>query len=242
MTEDTEKQLQEFGLPNTEAKVYLALLELGKSQAGAITKKSGVNRTNVYDALERLIEKGLVGYVTENNKRMFEAVNPEKLKEILEEKQVKLSSIIKDLKQRYSAGKTEEDAYIFRGKKGMKSVFEDILKEKKELLVYGAESRFKEMFPFYQKHWNDKRARLSIKVKMIYNEKVREVKKKEQLKLLEMRFLPETYDFPSTIMIYADKVVTIVWTETPFAFLIKSKEAVKSNCNFFELLWKIAKR
>src|SRR3989344_9613077 len=234
--------LQEFGLSNTEAKVYLALLELGKSKAGEITKKSVVNRTNVYDALERLIEKGLVSYVSENKKKVFEAVNPKRLQEILKDKQERLGKTINELKARYNQSQKQEDAFVFRGKNGIKSIFEDILIERKELFCYGAESRFKDLFPFYQKHWNEKRARLGIKVKMIYSEKVKEIKKKEHLKLLEMKFLPETYDFPSTILIYGDRVVTIVWLEEPFGFMIKSEEAVKSNMNFFELLWKIAKK
>ncbi len=236
------EELQEFGLSNTEAKVYLALLELGKSKAGEITKKSAVNRTNVYDALERLIEKGLVSYVSQNNKKVFEAVNPDRLGEILKDKQEKLGKTIEELKTRYNQSQKQEDAFVFRGKKGIKSIFEDILNEKKELFCYGAESRFKEMFPFYQKHWNEERAKLKINVKMIYNEKVKQEKKKENLKLLEMKFLPKTYDFPSTIMIYGDKVTTIVWLEEPFGFVIKSKEAVKSNMNFFEMLWQLAKK
>jgi len=235
------EELQEFGLSNTEAKVYLALLELGKSKAGEITKKSAVNRTNVYDALERLIEKGLVSYVSENNKKVFESVNPERLQEILKDKQEKLEKTIEELKTRYNKSQKQEDAFVFRGKKGIKSIFEDILNEKKELFCYGAESKFKDLFPFYQKHWNEERAKLKIDLKMIYSERVREIKKKEHLKLLEMKFLPKTYDFPSTVMIYGDRVVTIVWLEEPFGFVIKSEEAVKSNMNFFEILWKIAK-
>ena len=236
------EDLQEFGLSNTEAKVYLALLELGKSKAGEITKKSVVNRTNVYDALERLIEKGLVSYVSENKKKVFEAVNPKRLQEILKDKQERLGKTINELKARYNQSQKQEDAFVFRGKNGIKSIFEDILIERKELFCYGAESRFKDLFPFYQKHWNEERARLGIKVKMIYSEKVKEIKKKAHLKLLEMKFLPETYDFPSTIIIYGNKVVTIVWLEEPFGFMIKSEEAVKSNMNFFELLWKIARK
>jgi len=42
-------------------------------------------------------------------------------------------------------------------------------------------------------------------------------------------------------MIYEEKVVTIVWSELPFGFMIKSNEVVKSNMNFFEILWKTAK-
>ena len=236
------EELQEFGLSNTEAKVYLALLELGKSKAGEITKKSTVNRTNVYDALERLIEKGLVSYVSENNKKSFEAVNPKRLQEILKDKQEKLGKTINELQTKYNKSQKKEDASVFRGKKGIKSIFEDIINDKNDLFAYGGESRFKEMFPFYQKHWNDERAKLGIKVKIIYNEKVKEIKKKEQLKLLEMKFLPETYNFPSMVLVYGNKVVTIVWLDEPFAFMIKSEEAVKSNMNFFELLWKLAKK
>lgn len=235
------EQLQELGLSNTESKIYLALLEIGKSGAGEITKKSKVNRTNVYDALERLIEKGIVSYVSENNKRLFEAVNPKRFQEILESKQESLKKTIEELKSKFNKTQKDEDASVFRGKEGIKSIFEDVINEKKDLFAYGAESRFKEMFPFYQKHWNDQRAKLKINVKMIYNEKVKSGKKQEDLKLLDMKFLPETYDFPSMVMIYADKVVTVVWLEEPFAFMIKSKEAVKSNMNFFDLLWKIAK-
>ena len=233
--------LEEFGLSNKEAKVYLALLELGKSKAGEITKKSAVNRTNVYDALERLIEKGLVSYVSENNKKVFEAVNPQRLQEMLKDKQEKLGKTIEELKTRYQKRQKQEDAFVFRGKQGIKSIFEDILNEKKELFCYCAESKFKEMFPFYQKHWNEERIKLKINVKMIYSEKVREKKIKENLKFLEMKFLPEPYDFPSMVISYGNRVVTIVWLEEPFAFMIKSEEAVKSNMNFFELLWKIAK-
>jgi sugar-specific transcriptional regulator TrmB len=234
------EELREFGLSNTESKVYLALLEIGKSKAGEITKKSAVNRTNVYDALERLIEKGLVSYVSENNKKVFEAVNPQGLQEILKAKQDKLEKTIDRLKAIYKKSLKEEDGFVFRGKQGIKSIFEEILIKKKDLFCYGAESRFKALFPFYQKHWNEQRAKLKIRVKMIYSERVREEKKKEHLKLLEMKFLPETYDFPSTIMIYGERVVTIVWLEEPFGFMIKSKEVVKSNKNFFELLWGIA--
>jgi sugar-specific transcriptional regulator TrmB len=236
------ESLREFGLSNTEAKVYLALLELGKSKAGAVTKKSGVNRTNVYDALERLIEKGIVSYVTENNKKLFEAVDPDRLKEILEDKQTKLNGLIEELKSKYFKFKSDEDATIFRDKQGIKSIFEDIIKQKHDLFAYGAQSKFKEMFPFYQKHWNDRRAKLGIQIHMIYNEKVKQEKKKEGLKLAEIRFLPENYDFPSMVIIYGSKVVTIVWTDTPYAFVINSKEAAKANMNFFNLLWKIAKR
>jgi len=237
------EDLREFGLSNTEAKVYLALIELNNSQVGEITKKSGVNRTNVYDALERLIEKGLVSYVTENNKKVFEAVNPERFRLVVEEKQEKLLHLVKELNEKCSKNKQEESATILRGKNGVKSVYEDMLKEKKPIYIHGATGKFKERFPFYQQHWNDQRFKLKIPLKIIWSERVRKDRKKDiHLRIVDMRFLPDSYDFPSMTITYSDKVATIVWTETPFAFVIKSKEAVKSSLTYFNLLWNIAKK
>jgi len=233
--------LKEIGLSETEIKVYLVLLDLGGSLAGDITKKSGVNRTNVYDALERLIDKGLVSYVLESNRKVFEPINPERLQEILRERQQKLNSILPELEAKYSQNKSKEEAVIFRGKRGIKSIFEDVLKGKNEVYVYGAESRFADMFPAYQEYWNKERLKLKLKINMIYNEKVRQRKINENLRLSMMRFLPASYDFPSTIMIYGDNVVTIVWKDVPLGFVVKSKEVVKSNMNFFNILWNIAK-
>ena len=234
--------LQEIGLSVTESKVYLALLELGSALAGEITKKSQINRTNVYDALERLIEKGLVSYVLSANRKVFEPISPERLKEILEEKQDNLKKILPELESKFKENKTKEEATIFKGKKGIKSIFEDILKENKNLFVYGAESKFADLLPAYQKYWNKRRAKLSINVKMIYNEKVKKRKRKENLKLLKMKFLPKNYEFPSTNLTYGYKTVIISWTENPVSFMIKSKEVAESNMNFFDLLWRIAKK
>jgi hypothetical protein len=55
-------------------------------------------------------------------------------------------------------------------------------------------------------------------------------------------FTPEDYIFPSTIMIYGDKVATIVWSDHSFGFVVKSKEVARSHMNFFDISWKIAER
>ena len=234
------KQLQEAGLTKTEAKIYFVLLDLGSALAGEITKKAELNRTIVYYSLDKLIEKGLVTYVIEANRKVFKPVNPEKLIEILQEKEKNIKKILPELKARFTEIATESDATIYRGKKGLKSVFEDILRTNKDYLIFGAEGKFEELLPAYFIHWNNKRVKQNIKVKVIYNEKIKK-KRQGKLKLVDMKFLPKELDFPSTTQIYGNKVSIVVWSDTPFAFVIESKEVVKSYKNFFELLWKTAK-
>ena len=56
--------LKDAGLTDGEAKVYLALLELGSSTTGPIIHKSKIAKSIVYQILEKLMQKGLVSYVT----------------------------------------------------------------------------------------------------------------------------------------------------------------------------------
>ena len=73
-----KEQLKEAGLTANESKIYTSLLELGPSNAGLISRKSGLHRRVVYDTLEMLIQKGLVGYILKNNVRLFQASHPKR--------------------------------------------------------------------------------------------------------------------------------------------------------------------
>jgi len=53
-------QLKHIGLSNNEAKVYLAMLELGPSPVLDIAAKAAINRPTTYVQIELLKKKGLV--------------------------------------------------------------------------------------------------------------------------------------------------------------------------------------
>ena len=57
------KILTEIGLNEKQAKVYLAVLELGGSKVTEIAALSKVHRVTVYDILKSLMEKGLVSSI-----------------------------------------------------------------------------------------------------------------------------------------------------------------------------------
>ncbi len=78
--------LENLGLSKNEAKIYEALLREGESPVGHLAVKSGVHRRNVYDTLNRLIEKGLAFEILEKPENHYKAVDPNKFSEILEEK------------------------------------------------------------------------------------------------------------------------------------------------------------
>ncbi|MBU1930663.1 helix-turn-helix domain-containing protein, partial [Candidatus Micrarchaeota archaeon] len=55
--------LQDLKLTQNEIKIYTALLNLGSVPAGRITHETGLHRSRVYEGLNRLVEKGLVGFI-----------------------------------------------------------------------------------------------------------------------------------------------------------------------------------
>lgn len=241
-----EYELQQIGLTNIEAKIYIALLKIGSTTTGPIIKKTGLHRATVYDGLKRLIEKGLVTYIIKENTKYFQAVNPEHFidlineeKKRLEEKRLYIKNLIKKLNniQRFSKS---ESAVIFQGKKGLKTVFEDILKCK-ELRTFASKGKFGEVLGNYFDQFQKKKRKLKIKDRILIDENLRN---SEYVKKIygNVRFLPEEYEYPIAIMVYADKIAFFVFTEYPTAFVIKSKEVSNSFKSYFELLWKIAKK
>lgn len=80
------KNLQALGLSGKEAKIYLAVLELGEASIVALVKKSGIKRTTAYDVIGSLQEKGLVT-LTKNKKSVrYLAEDPRVLEHRIEEK------------------------------------------------------------------------------------------------------------------------------------------------------------
>ena len=111
------KILEEAGLTKNELTVYKALLQLGSTTAGPLTKKSGIHRSRVYESLNRLIEKGLVSYKIKANRKYFQAQNPEALVDFIEEKKQKIQSIVPELKAMQIFKPEKQEANVFEGYK-----------------------------------------------------------------------------------------------------------------------------
>jgi len=251
-----EEILQKIGLSKTETKIYLALLELGPSLAGTLAKKIQVNRSNIYDALQRLINKGFVSFVIKENRKYFEANNPEKIKILIQEKKEKILSeekefakILPHLKEKKNLASEKLEASIYRGKKGMKTLLQDILKTKKEFFMIGGTGKASRGFPYYFPQFDIQRIKSKIYFKGIYasneegRKRLHEVKK---LSMSEAKFFPENIQNVTTILIYGDKVAIIPISKTvmedPIITLIEDKITANSFKDYFKWMWKIAKK
>lgn len=238
--------LQEIGLTEIESKVYVALLSIGGSGAGEIIRKTGLHKATVYSVLQQLIEKGVASYILVGKERFFKAENPEVLLDILKYKERRIKEILPELKQKIGAEKKEQEATIYCGVRGIRTVCESILNELRpngSYVDFGVSGLFKEVMGPYWFQWQAKKKNYNIKAKCIFDESVREKKDILESYVGEKKFVPKEFYSVVDTMIYNDTVVLFIWNaKPPLAVKIKSADVANAYKNQFKLLWKTAKR
>lgn len=241
--------LAEFGLTGKEAKVYLKLLEKGSITSGELMRELQMYSKTIYEILGRLVEKGIASYVIKANTKYFEAERPEKFLDIIDEEEEKLEAkreeikkIIPELNLKRKLSKEPQEATIYKGKKGIKSIFDQMLKQNGDLFVIGS-GKFSENLGPYAKLWHKKRAKAGIKLNILWSKKSKgDIEKMKSNKLINMKVLPPSFENPAGAIVFEDKVAIIVWGEVPIATLIRSKEVARSYKSYFDVLWKSAKK
>jgi sugar-specific transcriptional regulator TrmB len=242
---EIEETLKEIGLAEEEIKVYLILLKFGSSLASKVSEETKINRSHVYQLLERLIAKGFVSYVIKENRKYFSAVNPEKIIEIIKEKEQKLKDILPNLLGLASFEKEKPIVEIFEGKEGIKTILNDILKTKEEWLAFGSSGKGQEVLSFYAEHWEKEREKLKINLRGILDSSESGLKRGKEIakrKYTKIKYVKENYSNPSSTWIYGDRLAFVIWSkEHSFAIRMISKEIANNFKKHFEVLWRNAK-
>lgn len=86
-------------ITKNEEKIYRAIIDLGSPTIQELAKKTKINQRNVYDYVERLLNKGIIGQVLNNNKRKFVSLNPQLVTWTVEEKTAQLFEKFKELEE-----------------------------------------------------------------------------------------------------------------------------------------------
>ncbi len=231
--------LEELGLSKKGSRVYLTLLEIGQNLAGKIAEKTKINRTTVYDILKELIEKGFVSYVLKQGKKYFQAADPDKILKLFKEKENMLKENLPYLQQLKKKKSEKTSIEIYEGKCGMKTILEEVLRTKKTVWRLGDKGKIAEYLRYSYPHLYKKRVKLGIKCKVLVNYEVKDKIKKEEM--TEYRVLPKNINFPSTNIIFGNKVCINISLEEGISILIKSKKLADTYRNYFNLMWKISK-
>lgn len=242
-----QELFQSLGLAKNEAKIYETLLRHGESSVGFISEKSGVHRRNVYDSLNRLLEKGLVTEIVEASENQYQASEPKKLLEIVQEKAEAIEKVLPDLEKLHFDTPTEYRVHTYRGKEGWKQYMKDIIKTGEPFYSIGAkggwlDERIKSFFPSFLTQLKKK----NIKTFHLFDHEAKTTNH-PILKSVDRayRFLPKKYSTTSGIDIFGDHVNILhnlhlgqIGTEDEIVFtVIINKNLADSYRTWFQFMW-----
>ncbi|HRY63233.1 MAG TPA: helix-turn-helix domain-containing protein [Patescibacteria group bacterium] len=233
---------QEIGLTPNEAKIYETLLGEGELGISSISLNSGIHRRNTYDAIDRLVEKGLVFPILSKAENIYKAVTPAKLLEIIRAKESKLTGVLPALEEQYNKRPRRQETFIYRGAEGIKNYLRDILKTGADLCTIGSAGfllikQIKNFAISYRAEAKD----LGLRERHIFNNSLRD-------KISEFpSLLPESYKFlpannlnNTSINVFGDHVVSIMEGESEndlALYIIIDAQIADGYRQIFNILW-----
>ncbi len=240
------KQLQDLGLSEKEAAVYLAALEIGRATADQLAKHAKIKRPTTYVQLESLMRMGLMSTYEEDKKTYFAPESPELLKRLLAKQQDDLNSkenslatLLPQLLQQFGSAGERPVVRFFPGKEGITAVREEVLhtKEKKTYAIFSPTHLSQIFGEPYLDEYSDRRRALGIHARGIYTHQ--EYFKKAGIDpLTERRFLrPSVFPITIDITIFDDKTAIFPLEGALFGMVIESVHIASSMKIIFELLW-----
>ncbi|NQU78529.1 hypothetical protein HQ545_02045 [Candidatus Woesearchaeota archaeon] len=230
----------------------LALNKLGEATVGPIGSESKVSKSKIYDILDKLIEKGLVGYITKNGKKHFVANDPHMILEYIDKKETELhktkdevNKILPELMlQRVTASK-KRIAELYEGFQGIKAIREELMqtfKEGETLLVIGAPRVANVKWEGWFLDFHKRRIQRKVKMNIIYNANAREYGKiRKKMKLTEVRYFSNKLVSPNWIDVFPDAVLFVMVLKNPIAFVVRDTELANSFKSYFDIMWKNSK-
>lgn len=233
-----EKTLEKVGFSPNEIKVYLTLNDHGSMKAGRLSKIAKLDRSSAYNAIKLLQEKGFVSYVLIGQVKWFQAAGPKRIIEYLKEQQEDVQNIMPDLQERHERKKIEGQVRMFKGIKGVKSVFLDIIRTGKDNYVFGSEGQFSEVMPDFAYQFDRMKKEKRIKTQLILRKGRKEI---DVSKKTDHRYLEGIEESPAVTNIYGDKIAIIIWTDEPEGIIIENEAAAKAYKSYFDVMWKNAK-
>jgi sugar-specific transcriptional regulator TrmB len=241
--------LEETGLTNNEALVYQILLESGKLGVRDLIKICKLKRGNLYNILYSLSKKQLVEEFEYRNVKHFRALSPENIRKLVVEKRnrlrhvtIKIDEVLPQLMKTFQTSSEKPGVYYYDGIEGIKHVYDRILSEKKDLMVFV--SNFERHDPEINKilnHQIKKQYKIGIRVQGLSGHEYT----KEHLNTLHRyNSFPRIIDnmlLDSEILIFGDCVAITTFKKDYFTTLMINKQIAQTLKCIFQIMYKSAR-
>jgi HTH-type transcriptional regulator, sugar sensing transcriptional regulator len=237
--------LQASGLGEKEAKVYLALLELGEATPATIARLSRIKRSTTYLLLGDLVNRGVATHVKKKKISYFRVLNPYLLWELQNEKLERLRDALPFLSELRKTAESTPQMSIYEGIDGLVQMMEETLTCPDTELCYWADMSLitTKAFKDYWRKYIQKRIARNIRVKGIvsYDPIAVEFKKNSKAELREVYLIPKKeFPFKNEINIYGNKLA-IISHDDLMGVVIENKNIAETQRSIFNFAFQYAK-
>jgi DNA-binding transcriptional regulator GbsR (MarR family) len=245
-----DQYLQNIGLSDKEAQLYLVGLQLGPATIQQLSQQSGIKRSTVYEVIDSLKEQNLF-FVTQKGKRkLFTAQDPDNLSLLLQQKQKILTQIMPDLEALKNTTAIKPAIRVYEGLDGLKQIYEDMIKKPGDILAMAApKEKISTMLLDYLIHeWEPRRIGSDINMRRININNKQDPSLDYQAlaiphELEQIKYLPpEAYPFSVGVYVYRQKVAFVAYDDREMVGIVVRSPQINATIRaVFELLWNLAK-
>jgi sugar-specific transcriptional regulator TrmB len=190
-----------------------------------------------------LTEKGLISYIQEGQRRHYQAADPKHLVEFINQKKERFEQILPELLLKQKMAKDKPSAQLFQGVKGIKELLMILLEAGgKEHHTFGSTKESLMLGEAWWVNYHQKRSEKNIQAKLLFNESLAYWKAEKKYPKSEVKYTVAGFEPLTETIIRNDKIGIIIWTEKPIGILIHNQIAANSYDQFFNMLWKGAKK
>lgn len=236
-----EKVLQNIGLDEKQAKVYLALLELGKATVVQIAKKAAIKRPTCYLILDSLKTKGLVSEIPEKRRTLYAAEDPEILEKNTRQNLLQFHEMLPLYRAKYNRG-VKPTIRFYDTKDAIENLYYNEIFPAEKIYFYGTSVKkinqvWPKMFSIWDGYWSPKKKKNPDNVLEIVDNEPEDIAyAKRYIGRREIRILPKGKKFLADSAIYGDKIL-ITSLANMFAVSIESPDLADTYRALVELAW-----
>lgn len=238
--------LEDIGLTNSQAKVYLRLIERGELTPPQIADLTGESRSNAYMILQRLEELGLVDKTEKGKKIAYQPRNPIALERLAEKRRKAVALSENRVKQAmpqmlsYFYSFTEKPGIrLLQGEEGLKEIYTDTLRTKSDIYFLRTPSEVKVMGDDFYMRYKQKRAELGIKTYALTKKTAfsRMLANEDKKNRMERTWIDDDeYTAPVEINIYGDRVAFLAFGEEVMGVIVQSAAIAESMRQVFDII------
>lgn len=235
----SENVLLDVGLTNAEAKIYVCLLELGSTTVTNIAEKTKIHRTNVYDSLKKLVDKGVVSVMKQDNIAFYDACNPSVFISLLKEKESNFRKVLPNLLLLKKLADNDADYSLFKGVSSFIDSLHELLNYDADFFIFGMSERAIKLlgariFPFVKTRIEKK-----IILKQIFSVKLKKLLRSDD-SFTFTKFLSVGEEYDVSCVVCGDEFIITDWSGDVNSLRIKNKLIASFFRDYFNTLWNSA--